>query len=224
MAEIKWDQTGEREYYTGVDKGVFYAMDETGEFKGGAEAWNGLISVTESPSGAEATALYANNRKYGNLRSAEEFGGTIEAYMYPDGFDACNGVKKLSNGLKVGQQKRKAFGMAYRNLIGNDVDGTNHGYEIHLVYNAEVTPSERAHSTVNDSPEAETMSWEFTTTPVDMKDCDPTAHLSFKSTDVDGDKLKALEAKLFGSESEEAYLPLPDEVAELLGTGEEAAG
>lgn len=224
MAELLWDQTGEREFYTGVDKGVFYAIDDNGTYKGGAEAWNGLISVTESPSGAEATALYANNRKYANLYSNEEFGGTIEAYMYPDGFEACNGVKKYTNGLKVGQQKRKAFGMAYRNLIGNDVDGTAYGYEIHLVYGAMVSPSERAHSTVNDSPEAETMSWEFTTTPVDMKDCDPTSHISIKSTDVAEDKLKALEAVLFGSESEEAYLPLPDEVATLLGTGEEAAG
>lgn len=223
MSKLLWDQTGEREFYTGVDKGVFYAMDETGEYKGGAEAWNGLISVTESPSGAEATPLYANNRKYANLYSSEEFGGTIEAYMYPDGFEVCNGVKKLTSGLKVSQQKRKAFGMAYRNLIGNDVDGTGHGYEIHLVYGAMTSPSERAHSTINDSPEAETMSWEFTTTPVDMTGCDPTSHLSFKSTDVDADKLAALEAVLFGTEEAEAYLPLPDEVATLLGT-EEAAG
>lgn len=224
MPILEWDKTGEREFYTGVEKGVFYALDESGAYKGGAEAWNGLISVTESPSGAEPTALWANNRKYANLYSTEEFGGTIEAYTYPDGFEACNGVKKYANGLKVGQQKRRAFGFAYRNNIGNDVDGTAFGYELHLVYGAMTSPSERAHSTINDSPEAETMSWEFTTTPVDVPDCDPTSHISLKSTDVDAEKLKALEAILYGTEEAEAYLPLPEEVATLLGTGDESAG
>lgn len=224
MAKILWDQTGEREFYTGVDKGVFYAIDEKGEYKGGAEAWNGLISVTESPSGAEPTALYANNRKYAVLMSTEEFGGTIEAYTYPDGFEACNGVLKKANGLKVSQQKRKTFGFAYRNTIGNDVDGTGHAYEIHMVYGAMASVSERAHTTINDSPEAETMSWEFSTTPVEMTGCDPTAHISIKSTDVAEDKLKALEDVLFGTDEGEAYLPLPDEVATLLGDGEDAQG
>lgn len=218
MASMVWDQIGEREYYTGIEKGALYPMTSTGAY-GTGEAWNGLISVTESPSGAEATALWANNRKYANLYSAEEFGGTIEAYTYPDGFEACNGVKKLASGVKVGQQKRTAFGLAYRNNIGNDVVGTAYGYELHLVYGAMASPSERAHTSINDSPEAETMSWEFTTTPVEMAGCDPTAHLSFKSTDVDAEKLKQLEAILYGSDDVEPRLPLPDEVATIMGDG-----
>lgn len=214
MSILKWDQTGEREYYTGVEKGVLYPMGSTGEYEQGV-AWNGLISVTESPSGAEPTALYANNRKYGNLYSTEEFGGTIEAYMYPDEFAVCDGSATLAPGVKIGQQKRKAFGLTYRNNIGNDVDGTAHGYEIHIVYGAMVSPSEKTHTTINDSPEAETMSWEFTTTPVEIEGFEPSAHISFKSTDVDAEKLTALEALLYGSADAEAKLPMPDEIATL---------
>lgn len=214
MSILKWDQTGERKYYTGVDRGVIYPMGSTGAYEQGV-AWNGLISVTESPSGAEPTALYANNRKYGNLYSAEEFGGTIEAYMYPDEFAVCDGSATLAPGVKIGQQKRKAFGLTYRNSIGNDVDGTAYGYEIHIVYDAMVSPSEKTHTTINDSPEAETMSWEFTTTPVEIEGFDPSAHISFKSTDVPEDKLAALEALLYGSADAEAKLPLPDEIATL---------
>ena len=214
MSKLVWDDTGARKYYTGVDKGVFYKQSG-GAYTGG-EAWNGLISVTESPSGAEPTPLYANNRKYVELTSIEEFGFSIEAYMYPDGFAECNGEKELAPGVKVTQQTRKIFGMAYRNLIGNDEEGTKHGYELHLIYGAKAAPSERAHTTVNDSPEAETMSWECTTTPVEVADCDPTAHLIINSNTVDASKLAALEAVLFGSEEAEARLPLPNEVAELL--------
>lgn len=214
MSILKWDQTGEREYYTGVEKGVLYPLSTDGTYPKGV-AWNGLISVTETPSGAEPTALHANNRKYGNLYSTEEFGGTIEAYTYPDEFAVCDGSATLAAGVRIGQQKRKPFGFSYKNNIGNDTDGTAHGYELHIVYNAMVSPSEKTHTTINDSPEAETMSWEFTTTPVEIAGFEPSAHISFKSTDVDAEKLTALEAILYGSESEEARLPLPDEIATL---------
>ena len=212
---IEWDKTAERLYETGVDRGVVYPMVAGAYPKG--EGWNGLTAVNLTPSGAEATPLYANNHKYLNLLSVEELGGTIEAYMYPDSFAACNGEKELLPGVRVGQQKRQAFGFAFRNLIGNDVDGTAHGYKITLVYGALAAPSEKANATVNDSPEAKTMSWEFTTTPVEVKGCDPTASIEIYSTKVDEVKLKALEGILYGSESEEPRLPLPDEVAEILG-------
>lgn len=212
---IEWDKTAERLYETGVDRGVVYPM-VAGAYPTG-EGWNGLTAVNLTPSGAEPTPLYANNHKYINLLSVEELGGTIEAYMYPDSFAACNGEKELIPGVRVGQQKRQAFGFAFRNLIGNDVDGTAHGYKITLVYGALAAPSEKANATVNDSPEAKTMSWEFTTTPVEVKDCDPTASIEIYSTKVDEAKLKALEDILYGSESAEPRLPLPDEVAEILG-------
>lgn len=221
MAKLIWDQIGEREFFTGVEKGVIYPLSSEGTYPAGA-AWNGLISVTESPSGAEPTALWANNRKYGNLYSTEEFGGTIEAYTYPDEFGECNGEAELVAGVRLSQQKRNAFGLSYRNNIGNDVDGTSHGYVLHIVYGAMASPSEKAHTTINDSPEAETLSWEFTTTPVDVTDFEPTSHISIRSTDVDATKLKALEDMLYGTTEAEAKLPMPDEIAEIIG--EVAAG
>lgn len=222
MAKLIWDATGERYYETGVKNGVLYKTDETGAYSTGV-AWNGLTAVTESPSGAEATPLYADDIKYLNLTSNEEFGGTIEAYMCPDEFAECDGSASLVPGVKIGQQKRKIFGLAYRTAIGNDVDGYDHGYKIHLVYGALAAPSERAYATVNDSPEAITLSWEFSTTPVQVEGFKPTAHIEIDSTKVDKDKLAALEAILYGSETEEARLPLPSEIATLMG-GTQAAG
>ena len=221
--KLKWDQTSERLYETGVDRGVVYPM-VAGAYPAGA-AWNGLTNVTLSPSGAEASPLYANNRKYLNLMSVEELGGTIEAYMFPDEFAECNGLKELAPGVRMGQQKRKTFGFCFRTLIGNDEEDTNYGYKLHLVYGCLASPSEDANNTVNDSPEAKTMSFEFTTTPVEVtigEGADAktytTASIEIDSTKVDKDKLAALEAMLYGSGETEAELPLPDEVATLIGT------
>lgn len=215
MSKLVWDQTGERWYETGVDRGVVYPL-VGGVYPAGA-AWNGLISVTKSPSGAEATALYANNRKYANLISAEELSFSIEAYTYPDEFAICNGEAEVVAGVYAGQQKRTPFGFSYRTMIGNDTDGTKAGYKISLIYGAYAGPSEDADTTINDSPEAKTMSWECTTTPVDMTGFEPTAILEIDSTKVDAEKLAALEAVLYGSADTEARLPLPDEVATLVG-------
>lgn len=215
MAKLEWDKSGERLFETGVNKGVLYVQEGTAYPKG--VAWNGLTAVTESPSGAEATALYADDIKYLNLTSAEEFGGTIEAYMYPDEFKACNGEADLVAGVSIGQQARKPFGFCYRTTIGSDTDGNNHGYKLHLIYGALASVSEKAYATINDSPEAITFSWEFSTTPVNVTGHKPTSLLTIDSTKVDESKLAALEAALYGSESEEAYLPLPDEVVTLLG-------
>lgn len=214
--KLAWDQTNERLYETGVDRGVVYPQ-VSGAYPKGA-AWNGLTNVTLSPSGAEATPLYANNHKYLNLMSVEELGGTIEAYTYPDEFAECDGSASLAEGVRIGQQKRKAFGFCFRSLIGNDVEGTAYGYKLHLVYGCLAAPSEQANATINDSPEAKTMSWEFSTTPVDVTGFEPTASIEVDSTKVDADKLAALEAILYGSDSEEARLPLPDEVVTLIGT------
>lgn len=216
MSKLVWDQTSERLYETGVDRGVVYPQVGAAYPKGAA--WNGLIGVTLSPSGAEPTPLYANNHKYLNLLSIEELGGNIEAYTYPDEFAACNGLATLATGVRIGQQKRKTFGLSFRTMIGNDVDGTAYGYKLHLVYGALAAPSEETNSTINDSPEAKTMSWEFSTTPVEATGFEPTSHVEIDSTAVDAEKLAALEAILYGSESEEARLPLPDEVATLIGT------
>lgn len=213
--KLAWDQTSERLYETGVDRGVVYPQVGGAYPKG--EAWNGLISVTKTPSGAEPTALYANNHKYLNLMSVEELGGSIEAYTYPEAFAECNGEKELVAGVRIGQQKRTPFGFCYRNLIGNDTDGTAHGYQLTLIYGALASPAEETDTTVNDSPEAKTMSWEFSTTPVEVEGFEPTASIEIDSTKVDASKLAALEAILYGTESEEARLPLPNEVAELLG-------
>ena len=215
MSKLVWDQTGEREYETGVDRGVVYPQSGNTYPKGAA--WNGLTNVTLSPSGAEPTALYANNHKYLNLMSVEELGGSIEAYMYPDEFAECNGEAELVPGVRIGQQKRKPFGFSFRTLIGNDTEGNSHGYKLHLVYGALASPSEQANATVNDSPEAKTMSWEFSTTPVEVEGYEPTASLEIDSRTVSAEKLKALEDILYGTESQEARLPLPAEVAEIIG-------
>lgn len=217
MAKIVWDQTGERFYETGVKKGVLYPMAAGGTYPKGV-AWNGLTAVTESPSGAEATPLYADDIKYLTLMSVEEFGGTIEAYTYPKEFEECDGSAELAKGATIGQQPRKAFGFSYVTTIGNDVDSNKHGYKLHLVYGALASPSEKAYSTINDSPEAITFSWEFTTTPVAVAGFEPTACITIDSTKVDAAKLTALEAKLYGAETQEATLPLPNEVAALLST------
>lgn len=214
MAKLVWDKTGERLYETGVKQGVLY-VQEAGAYPKGV-AWNGLTAVTESPSGAEANPLYADDTKYLNLMSAEEFGGTIEAYMYPDEFKVCNGETELTTGVVIGQQARKSFGLCYRTTIGNDVDGNEHGYKLHLVYGALASVSEKSYATINDSPEAIILSWEFNTTPVNVTGHKPTSILTIDSTKVDAEKLAALEAKLYGSESEEATLPLPDEIVTLL--------
>lgn len=220
MPKIKWDQTGERRYETGVSKGVLYPMDK-GKYTKGV-AWNGLTNVSESPEGAESTPLYADNIKYLNLLSAEEFKATVEAYTYPDEFAACNGEAELAPGVSVGQQVRKPFGLSYQTKIGNDVDA-DLGYKIHLVYSGLAAPSEKAYGTVNDSPEAITFSWEVSTTPVEVPGMKPTASLIIDSTKVDKDKLKLLEDKLYGTEAEEGILPTPEEVIAIVGGPTEPA-
>lgn len=216
MAKIVWDQTGERLYETGVKKGVLYPMATGGTYPKGV-AWNGLTAVTESPSGAEATPLYADDIKYLTLMSVEEFGGTIEAYTYPKEFEECDGSAELTTGVSIGQQPRKAFGFSYVTTIGNDVDSNKHGYKLHLVYGALASPSEKAYSTINDSPEAITFSWDFTTTPVAVAGFEPTACITIDSTKVEAQKLAALEKKLYGDTEVEPTLPLPNEVATLMG-------
>lgn len=216
MSKIVWDETGKRFYETGVKQGVLYPQDTSGAYPKGV-AWNGLTAVTESPSGAEASPLYADDIKYVNLRSAEEFGATIEAYTYPDEFAACDGSAELTPGVTIGQQKRSAFGLSYRTTLGNDIAENEYGYKLHLIYGATASPSEKAYATINDSPEAITFSWEVTTTPVSVQGFKPTASLTIDSTKVDAEKLAALEAVLYGSDSEEARLPLPDEVATIMG-------
>lgn len=218
MAKLVWDQIGERLYETGVEQAAIFPM--TGSTYGAGEAWNGLTAVNESPSGAEATPLYANDKKYAELISNEEFGGTIEAYTYPDGFAACNGEQPLVAGVEgvtVGQQVRKPFGLVYKTLIGNDTEGIKHGYKLNIVYNARVTPSEKSNATVNDSPEAQTMSWTFTTTPVDIPGMDASAKITIDSTKIDSAKLTAIEDKIYGTANAEPAFPTPDELVELLG-------
>lgn len=215
MAKIEWDKSGERLFETGVDRGVLYLPDNTGKYTGGVP-WNGLTGVTESPSGAEATAIYADNIKYLSLLSAEEFGGTIEAYTYPDEFAACDGTAEPAPGLKLGQQSRKRFGLSYRTVLGNDEDLNDFGYKLHLVYGAQAQPSEKAYATINDSPEAITFSWEFTTNPVSVEDYKETSILTIDSTQVDATKLKALEKILYGDTEAEPELPTPNEVIALL--------
>ena len=217
MSKLTWDAIGERFYETGVKNGVLYVMNGAAYGKG--VAWNGLTAVTESPSGAEATPLYADDIKYLNLTSNEEFGGTIEAYTYPDEFKACNGEAELAAGVVLGQQPRKAFGFCYRTIVGNDTEENAHGYKLHLVYNAKAATSEKAYATINDSPEAITFSWEFTTTPIEVDGFKPTSIVTIDSTKVDADKLATLEAKLYGSESEEPTLPSPAEVAAIFAAG-----
>lgn len=212
---LVWDAAGKRLYETGVKKGVLYVQDNKGAYPKGV-AWNGLTGVTESPSGAEANAIYADDMKYLNLYSAEEFGATVEAYTYPDEFAECDGSAELTAGVTIGQQKRKAFGMCYRTVLGNDVTGEDYGYKLHIIYGAMASPSEKAYATVNDSPEAITFSWEVTTTPVNVEGLKPTASLVIDSTKADPSKLSALETILYGSENVDPRLPLPDEIKTLM--------
>lgn len=213
--KLTWDQTGERFYETGVDRGVLYPVSEGAYTKG--VAWNGLTAVTESPSGAEATAIWADNIKYLNLISNEEFGATIEAYTYPDEFAECDGSAAIATGVYIGQQSRKTFGLSYRTVLGNDVESNDYGYKLHLIYGALAAPSERGYTTINDSPEAITFSWEVTTTPVNVEGFKPTACVTIDSTKTDTTKLAALEAILYGSTEAEPRLPLPDEIITLMG-------
>ena len=217
MAKIVWDKTGERLYETGVKNGVLY-VQEGGAYPKGV-AWNGLTAVTESPSGAEATPLYADDIKYLNLISTEEFGATIEAYTYPDEFAACDGSAALVDGVMIGQQARKTFGLCYRTTIGNDTNGNDYGYKLHIIYGALAAPSEKAYATINDSPEAITFSWEVTTTPVNVTGAKPTASITIDSTKADPTKLAALEDILYGKDGEpgnDPRLPLPDEIKTLM--------
>lgn len=218
MSKIVWDQTGERLYETGVKQGVLYVQDSGGTYPKGV-AWNGLTAVTESPSGAEATPLYADDIKYLNLISTEELGGTIEAYTYPDEFAECDGSASIATGVYIGQQPRKTFGMCYTTTVGNDVDSNAHGYKLHLIYGALASPSEKAYSTINDSPEAITFSWEFSTTPVNVTGFKPTANIVIDSTKVASEKMTALEKILYGDTDVEPRLPLPDEVAQVITAG-----
>ena len=211
MAKIVWDESGKRFYETGVKNGVLYVQDESGNYPKGV-AWNGLTAVTESPSGAEATELYADDMKYLEIRSAETFGATIEAYTYPEEFEVCDGSAAIAKGVNAGQQDRKPFGLCYRTVVGNDVQGNALGYKLHLIYGAVASPSEKAYSTINDSPEAITFSWEVTTTPVNLDGFKPTACITIDSTKVESSKLAELEKKLFGDTSSEAQLPLPNEI------------
>ena len=212
---LTWDETGDRLYETGVDHGVLYRIDANGAYSSGY-AWNGLTAVTETPSGAEATNIYADNIKYLELRSLEEFGGTIEAYTYPDEFAECDGSAMLTTGLYAGQQPRKPFGFSFRSVLGNDIDKDSHGYKLHLIYGAMASPSERSYATINDSPEAITFSWEFTTTPVALEGHKPVSCLTIDSTKVDSTKLGNLLDKLYGTTTAAAYLPLPAEVISTL--------
>jgi hypothetical protein len=220
MTALAWDQVGERLYETGVDRGVLFLPDNTGDYNEG-HAWNGLVTVAEAPSGAGTTALFADNIKYLSLVAAEEFGATIDAYTYPDEFGQCDGTAEPEPGVYLGQQGRRSFGLAYRTRIGNDLDGNDHGYKIHLVYGALAAPSAKSYGTINDTPAAITFSWTITTTPVAVAGHKPTATLVIDSTKVDAGLLAALEDILYGTATDDPRLPLPDEVLALLtGTGE----
>lgn len=212
FAPLVWDKTGKKLFETGVSNVALYPQDTTGVYGAGV-AWNGVTNISESPSGAEATTLWANNGKYLNLYSVEEYASSIEAYTYPDEFAECDGSAEIAKGVSIGQQTRKSFGLAYKTLIGSDTDGNDHGYKLHLVYGCKAAPSERSHATVNDSPEALSFSWEISTTPVSVTGHKPTASVEIDSTKVDAEKLAAFEKILFGSDTAAARLPLPDEVA-----------
>lgn len=224
--KLVWDKTGEHYYETGVKNGVLYPMSASGTYPKGV-AWNGLTAITESPSGAEPTALYADDIKYLNLMSNEEFGATIEAYTYPDEFAECDGSASLTEGVYIGQQARKTFGLCYRTTLGNDAKGNDYGYKLHIIYGAMASPSEKAYSTINDSPDAITFSWELSTTPVAVANFKPTASLTIDSTKVNAQKLAALEEILYGKDGTgednsvgavDPRLPLPDEIATLMKT------
>ena len=212
FAPLVWDETGKKLFETGVSDVALYPQDTTGVYGTGV-AWNGVTNISESPSGAEATTLWANNGKYLNLYSVEEYASSIEAYTYPDEFAECDGSAEIAKGVSIGQQTRKSFGLAYKTLIGSDTDGNDHGYKLHLVYGCKAAPSERSHATVNDSPEALSFSWEISTTPVSVTGHKPTASVEIDSTKVNAEKLAAFEKILFGSDEAAARLPLPDEVA-----------
>lgn len=221
MSKLKWDLTGERVFETGLDRGVLFPMGDSGAYEKGV-AWNGLSSVNESPSGGEPNAVWADNMKYLNLMSAEDFGATVEAYTYPPEFEECDGSAEIAPGVTIGQQDRKMFGMSYRTLIGNDVVGTKLGYKIHLIYGAQASPSEKNRTTVNESPEATAFSWELSTTPVDVPGYKPTAHLVIDSTKTSAEKLAALEKLLYGDDNDgddndgESTLPMPEQVIEMM--------
>jgi hypothetical protein len=219
MTALAWDRVGERFYETGIDRGVLFLPDNTGDYNEG-HAWNGLTTVTEKPSGADANAQYADNIKYLNLLAAEVFGATVEAFTYPDAFAQCDGTAEPEPGVYLGQQGRRVFGLAYRSQVGNDLEGTEHGYKLHLVYGALAAPSEKAYATINDSPSAIAFSWDVSTTPVPVTGHKPTALLTIDSTKVDADNLAALEAILYGTDTDDPRLPQPDEVIAILGTGE----
>ena len=217
MAKVVWDSVGEKTYETGIEKGVLYPLGAEKNYENGV-AWNGLISISESPSGAEPNPQYADNIKYLDIRSAEEFAATIEAFTYPKEFEACDGTASLGTGVTIGQQKRDMFGLAYKTLKGNDTDGIDHGYKLHLIYGGSAAPSEKGYQTINDSPEAITFSWEVTATPVQVQGYKPTAALTIDSTEVEAAKLTAIEEILYGTDLVEPRLPLPEEIATILTT------
>ena len=215
MARLIWDEVGQRFFETGVKNGVLYVQDNDGSYKNGV-VWNGLTAVTESPSGAEETPLYADDVKYLTLRSAEQFGATIEAYTYPEEFEQCDGSASIAAGVTIGQQARRAFGLCYRTSVGNDIQGQNYSYKIHLIYGCTVAPSEKSYSTINDNPEAITFSWELSTVPVPVDGFSPTASLVIDASKVDEEKMQLLENALFGDDQNEAKLLLPNEIMELM--------
>lgn len=217
MSKLVWDETGKRTYETGIKNCVLFPLSDEGKYDKGV-AWSGITAVTESPSGAESNPFYADDIKFLDIRSVEEFGGTIEAYMYPEEFEECNGSAELVKGVTITQQKRRSFGLCYRTVIGNDVKGDDYGYKLHFVYGATAAPSESAYQSISDSPEPNTMSWEFTTTPVSVDGFKPTAHLEISSLTADSAKLAALEAIIYGTDESETTprLPLPDEIKTLM--------
>lgn len=218
MSRLVWDQVGQKIYETGVKDCALYTMGEGGTYNKGV-AWNGITGITESPSGAEKTKLYANDAVYANLLSAEEYGATIEAYTYPEEFAECDGSAEIATGVTIGQQPRKSFGLAYKTTIGNDTESTEHGYKLHLVYGGTASPSEKSHATINESPEAMSLSWEVSTVPVAVSGHKPTASLEIDSTKVSPEALAKIEAKLYGDETGEPTLLLPDEIVALLAAG-----
>lgn len=225
MSELVWDKTGEHFYETGVDRGVLYPMTDDGDYGTGV-AWNGLTAVTESPSGAEANPIWADNIKYLNLLSAEEFGATIEAYTYPDEFAECDGSALLTEGVKIGQQPRKSFGLSYRTVLGNDTKLNEYGYKIHLIYGALAAPSERGYTTINDSPEPIAFSWEITTTPVEVAipGFKPTSCLTIDTTKISANALNMLEHILYGNNNTNARLPMPDEIVRIIKSSDSDIG
>lgn len=230
MARLQWDQTGERHFETGVDHGVLYIYDKESREYNDSHVWNGLTGVTESPSGAEPTPIYADNIKYLNLMSAEEFGATVEAFTYPDEFARCDGSYAEVAGVAVSQQNRELFGMSYRTRVGNDIEGDRLGYKLHLIWGAQAAPSEKAYATVNDTPEALTFSWTLSTTPIpfsddsDFSDLKPTAHMVIDSRTADRDRLRTFETMLYGGVDTEAILPSPEEVLDHFADGEVVEG